>query len=355
MSSASVVEEGHETNKTFTTISIESYSSHWTEWSDNDVRRRLPRQQQPLAITSSSHTYHDLSRRPVPHEICDITIRRRTYRAVLPRSPGSSPQCQIRRGELKLLESWLKSLQPEQVIQRCGNPRAFRIFSPDELVSTKLDATLEVTSRNLKWDVASRNQGGHVIEILSAVETSWRQDVSAFNYLETSTWTRQKHNGFSHQNLSFLHWGRARSETDVYEEEAERQHITEASTWRFKSTDSGVSPVVIVGIGIEMKFEVVAAAALPRKVALDFKVRVVNVTDLMMLGAFGTHLHALSEEAFEGMFTKDREVHFNDHGHPIELKGLLFGRPGFWERRVSIEGYREEGVATSPFEMMVAD
>ncbi|KAK1218025.1 hypothetical protein PQX77_019308, partial [Marasmius sp. AFHP31] len=33
----------------------------------------LPQQQQqPLAITSSSHTYHDLSHRPVPHEIFDI-------------------------------------------------------------------------------------------------------------------------------------------------------------------------------------------------------------------------------------------------------------------------------------------
>ena len=34
-------------------------------------------------------------------------------------------------------------------------------------MSNKLDATLEVTSRNFQWDVASRNQGGRVIEILS--------------------------------------------------------------------------------------------------------------------------------------------------------------------------------------------
>src|SRR5437667_10844722 len=31
-----------------------------------------------------------------------------------------------------------------------------------------------------------------------------RKDISSINYIETSTWTRQKHNGFSHQNPSFI-------------------------------------------------------------------------------------------------------------------------------------------------------
>lgn len=34
------------------------------------------------------------------------------------------------------------------------------------------------------------------------LETSWRSDVSALTYIETSTWTRQEHNGYSHQNVS---------------------------------------------------------------------------------------------------------------------------------------------------------
>ncbi|KAK1215017.1 hypothetical protein PQX77_022391 [Marasmius sp. AFHP31] len=107
MSPTSVIEEGYETDKTFTKISIlESYLSHWSDDDDDDDELEpsqplseedkrmqpflrlfsfqenslpktfdngLPRQQrQPLAITSSSHTYHDLSRRPVPHEIFDI-------------------------------------------------------------------------------------------------------------------------------------------------------------------------------------------------------------------------------------------------------------------------------------------
>jgi xylulose-5-phosphate/fructose-6-phosphate phosphoketolase len=37
-----------------------------------------------------------------------------------------------------------------------------------------------------------------------AQETTWRGDISSINYIETSTWTRQEHNGFSHQNPSFI-------------------------------------------------------------------------------------------------------------------------------------------------------
>lgn len=47
------------------------------------------------------------------------------------------------------------------------NPDTFRIFSPDELESNKLGAVLEITGRNMQWDVAYRGQRGRVIEILS--------------------------------------------------------------------------------------------------------------------------------------------------------------------------------------------
>lgn len=106
---------------------------------------------------------------------------------------------------------------------------------------------LDDTGRNFQWDPASRAQGGRVIEILSehtcqgmlqgytltgrtglfpsyeaflgivhtmmiqyskfskmASETNWRQPCGSLNYLETSTWARQEHNGFSHQNPSFI-------------------------------------------------------------------------------------------------------------------------------------------------------
>lgn len=127
------------------------------------------------------------------------------------------------------------------------NPKSLRIFSPDELVSNKLDAVFNHTGRDFQWDEFSHAKGGRVIEILSehtcqgflqgytltgrtglfpsyesflgiihtmmvqyskfnkmARETTWRTDISSINYIETSTWTRQEHNGFSHQNPSFI-------------------------------------------------------------------------------------------------------------------------------------------------------
>jgi xylulose-5-phosphate/fructose-6-phosphate phosphoketolase len=125
---------------------------------------------------------------------------------------------------------------------------------------------------------------------------------------------------------------------------------------------------VLVGVGVEVTFEVIAAAALLRKLAPALRVRVVNVMDLMILGPEGSHPHALTDTDFDSLFTADRPVHINFHGYPIQLKvrrrrrrrrcgvrsanaaqGLLFGRPGL--ERVTIEGYREEGTTTSPFDV----
>jgi len=121
------------------------------------------------------------------------------------------------------------------------------MFSPDELYSNKLDGALRETTRNFQWDPASRARGGRVIEILSehtcqgmlqgytltgrtglfpsyeaflgiihtmmvqyakfikmGRNVSWYRPRSSLNYLVTSTWARQEHNGFSHQNPSFI-------------------------------------------------------------------------------------------------------------------------------------------------------
>ncbi|KAG6333272.1 hypothetical protein ID866_5814 [Astraeus odoratus] len=316
------------------------------------------------------------------------------------------------------------------------NPKTFRIFSPDELESNKLGAVLEVTGRNMQWDVACRSQNGRVIEILSehtcqgmlqgytltgrtalfpsyeaflgivqtmmvqyskfvkmASETNWREDVGSVNYIETSTWARQEHNGFSHQNPSFIgavlnlkskiarvylppdancflstiaHCLRSKNyinlmvgskqPTSVWltPEEADRHCIAGASVWKFASVDEGVNPdVVLVGIGTEVTFEVVSAAALLRKHAPDLRVRVINVTDLMVLGPFGTHPHALSDEDFDTLFTADRTIIANFHGYALDIKGLVFGRPGIG--RMRIDGYREEGTTTTPFDMMLCN
>jgi len=314
------------------------------------------------------------------------------------------------------------------------NPTTTRVFSPDELVSNKLDAVFDHTGRNFQWDEFSKESGGRVVEILSehtcqgflqgytltgrvglfpsyesflgiidtmmvqyskfakmAAETNWRHDVGSLNYIETSTWTRQEHNGFSHQNPSFIgsvlnlkaraarvylppdancflatlaHCFRSKNYVNLMvgskqpspvflsPEEAQSHVRAGGSTWKFASVDRGINPdVVIVGIGAELTFEVVEAAALLRRIAPKLRVRVVNVTDLMILGTSGTHPHSLTDEDFDALFTADRPVHFNYHGYAQELKGLLFGRPSV--NRISIESYREEGSTTTPFDMML--
>ncbi len=131
------------------------------------------------------------------------------------------------------------------------NTKNFRLFSPDEIYSNKLDAILSCTSRAFelpikKWD-RDLMPDGQVIEMLSehvlqglaqgytltgrhalfasyeafidivssmaaqyakflkaAHEFSWRGDCASFNYILTSSGWRQEHNGFSHQNPGFI-------------------------------------------------------------------------------------------------------------------------------------------------------
>ena len=224
-----------------------------------------------------------------------------------------------------------------------------------------------------------------------AKETNFRSPNASLNYLETSTWARQEHNGFSHQNPSFIgavlnlkadaarvylppdancflstiaHCINSKNYVNLMvgskqptavwlsPEEAEIHCRAGASVWRFCSTDEGLRPdVVLVGIGTEVTFEVIAAAALLRKIAPELRVRVVNVTDLMVLGPFGFHPHALSDDDFDHLFTKDKKIVVNYHGYPHDVAGLVFGRKG--AERMHIEGYREEGSTTTPFDMML--
>lgn len=127
----------------------------------------------------------------------------------------------------------------------------FRIMSPDELSSNKLDAVLKSTGRQYNWphdkDDNTLVPRGQVMEMLSEhtlqawlqgyiltgrhglfpsyeaflpivdsmisqylkfIELSqglpWREPVSCLNYILTSVCWRQDHNGFSHQNPGFI-------------------------------------------------------------------------------------------------------------------------------------------------------
>jgi xylulose-5-phosphate/fructose-6-phosphate phosphoketolase len=98
-------------------------------------------------------------------------------------------------------------------------------------------------------------------------------------------------------------------------------------------------------------FEVVVAAAILRRLCPALRVRVINVTDLMILEAETLHPHSLTNREFSALFTADKPIHFNYHGYSTEIKGLLFGRPAL--DRMSIACYKEEGSTTTPFDMML--
>nr|XP_018261529.1 phosphoketolase [Kwoniella dejecticola CBS 10117]OBR83687.1 phosphoketolase [Kwoniella dejecticola CBS 10117] len=314
------------------------------------------------------------------------------------------------------------------------NPTSFRIFSPDEITSNKLDEALQVSHRNFQWDPETANNGGRVIEMLSehtlqgwmqgytltgrhalfpsyesflgivqtmieqyakfikmALETRWRGDVAGLTYIETSTLWRQEHNGYSHQNPGLIgsfialprhlariylpadancsvstidHCLRSKNNINLVigsknptrgwlsADEAERHCIAGASVWPNYSTDGGMDPdVVLVGVGVEVTFEVIAAAAILRNNGV--RVRVVNVNDLLILGAMGHHPHALSADAFDSLFTADKPVIMNFHGYPKDLASLLFSRNAHVGRsRFDILGYIEEGTTTTPWSML---
>lgn len=222
-------------------------------------------------------------------------------------------------------------------------------------------------------------------------EFPWRAPVPSLNYLETSTLWRQEHNGFSHQSPGFIN-SLLNKKGDIMRiylppdancllstldhclagvdhvnlvianknplplwltpEEAVAHCRAGASVWPWASTDGGVDPdVVLVGIGDVMTLEVLAAADLLRRDVPDARLRVVNVTDLLVLEKESVHPHGLDDELFAALFARDVPVICNFHGYPSAVRQLLHGRPD--AARFTVNGYREEGTTTTPFDMLV--
>jgi xylulose-5-phosphate/fructose-6-phosphate phosphoketolase len=249
-----------------------------------------------------------------------------------------------------------------------------------------------------------------------AFEVSWRSALPSLNYIESSTLWRQEHNGFSHQNPGFIntllnkksnmiriyfppdansliatmeHVLHSRNYINLVVaskqetaqwltmEEAVAHCRSGASVWHWCSTDEGKDPdVVLCGIGCETMYEVVAAAAMLRKDFPALRIRVVNVTDLLILDSDRQHQHRLSSQVFNSLFTHHKPVIINFHGYPSAVKQLLFGRGASTNQKIAmptmghgpatgapiiesgrffINGYIEEGTTTTPFKMLVAN
>ncbi|EXJ74657.1 uncharacterized protein A1O5_01350 [Cladophialophora psammophila CBS 110553] len=69
---------------------------------------------------------------------------------------------------------------------------------------------------------------------------------------------------------------------------------------------------VLVGNGAEWTFKVTAAADLLRSKMPDLRVRVVNATDLIIMGASSSYPRALTDNGFDALFTEDAPIHFKE-------------------------------------------
>ncbi len=225
----------------------------------------------------------------------------------------------------------------------------------------------------------------------SSLEVSWRDPISSLNYLLTSQAWRQEHNGYSHQGPGFInnvltkkgHTYRVYFPPDancllvtierclegtnsinlviaskqpmpqwLSKEEAREHCRVGASVWRWASTKDGEDPdVVLACCGDALTLEVMAAADILRREAPEWRVRVVNVTDLLVLGIPQKYPHGLEEERFQRLFPLVCPVIFNFHGYTAAIKQLCWERPG--NSRFDINGYREEGTTTTAFDMQV--
>jgi xylulose-5-phosphate/fructose-6-phosphate phosphoketolase len=220
----------------------------------------------------------------------------------------------------------------------------------------------------------------------------WRAPVPSLNILLTSTAWRNDHNGFSHQGPGLIqvvltqrgdiarvylppdancllsvadHCFRSRSYINliVQDKQPQLQYLTMeqaiehcargAGIWEWAGTDDGTSDpdIVLACAGDVVTMETVAAAQILRDRLPGFKVRVVNVVDLMTLPRPKDHPHGMSETLFTELFTDTVDVIFSFHGYPGAIHQLVHGRPD--ADRFRVRGFIEQGTTTTPFDMTV--
>lgn len=332
----------------------------------------------------------------------------------------------------------------EKVFEK--NPDNFRFFSPDETYSNKLDAIFEITSRSWQREIKPWEKdlakNGRVTEILSenclqgllqgyiltgrhgvltsyeafapiissmmdqyakflaqSKEVKWRGDLASLNYILTSTGWRQDHNGFSHQNPSFIDevlrrengigqiflpaddnsavvsiskMLKSRNNINVlvagktpepryFSLESARRQLKNGGTFVFDSwknreiADWNLIPeddepdLILAASGDYVFKETVAALQVLLHDVAQVKIRLVYVQALCGKG-IGTFENVLSKSDFRKIFTKDKPVIFAFHGYAKTLKSILFDyeNPG----RIQINGYEEKGSTTTPFDML---
>jgi xylulose-5-phosphate/fructose-6-phosphate phosphoketolase len=238
----------------------------------------------------------------------------------------------------------------------------------------------------------------HTKWLQHAATLEWRAPIASLNVLLTSTCWRNDHNGFSHQGPGLIdaviplapdvvrvwlppdsntllavadHCFRSRDHVNVLvvDKQAHPQYLTLAearahaaagsSVWSWAGTEepatqdveSADPDIVLACAGDVPTEETLAAAQMLREWLPGFRVRVVNVIDLMALLPRGDHPHGMPDTDFVDLFTAEVDVVFAFHGYPRAVHELLHGRPN--AERFHVRGFIEQGTTTTPFDMVV--
>ncbi len=232
----------------------------------------------------------------------------------------------------------------------------------------------------------------HAKWLQEAAHLPWRAPVPSLNILLTSTAWRNDHNGFSHQGPGLLqniitmrgtigrvylppdansllsvadHCFTSRSYVNciVIDKQPQLQYLTMeeadahcakgAGVWEWAGNDDGASDpdIVLACAGDVVTMETVAAAEILKEKLPHFRVRVVNVVDLMTLVRRRDHPHGMDDTYFRELFTDHVDVVFAFHGYPGAIHQLVHGRPD--ADRFRVRGFIEEGTTTTPFDMVV--
>lgn len=322
-----------------------------------------------------------------------------------------------------------------EVIRLNDKEKNFRFFSPDETYSNKLDAIFEVTKRSFVWprkpwdkDLADDGRviemlsehslqglnqgyvltGRHAVfasyeafvEIVSSMvdqyakflrvareEIAWRNEVPSLNYILTSSGWRQEHNGFSHQNPSFISAmlekqgcfvkvyfppdanstlevlkaclemkneihvivaGKTPEPLWLTPELAKKELSRGLMVWDFASDEN--PDIVLAGIGDYLTKEALAAVDVLKDKLPRLRIRFVNIMEITALG-IGDESCRVSLLDSDEFFTHDKPVIMNFYGHPEALQPMVVAQkhPG----RFRVHGYIEHGSTTTPFDMQV--
>ena len=234
------------------------------------------------------------------------------------------------------------------------------------------------------------NQHAKWLEASNAVP--WRRRVASLNYLLSSHVWRQDHNGSTHQDPGFLdvvmnkkpdivrvylppdantllatydHCLRSRQYVNVVvagkqpqfdwlsADEAALHCARGVGVWPWASTDDGRGEpdVVMACAGDVPTLETLAAVSILRARVPSFRVRTVNVVDLMRLLPESEHPHGLPDREFDTVFTTSAPIVFAFHGYPWLVHRLTYRRAN--HERLHVRGYKENGTTTTPFDMVM--